>query len=100
MLRFTGENPEGKRIYFVGLSRENINRLTRDEPITVLLRELGGPDATVVLCFGETEKLLFNRLKQGGLIPEGVEFREPISGQQDILVNKIGVAPAEPDPDN
>jgi hypothetical protein len=42
MIKFTGDGPNG-RVYFLGLSRGNIDRLTAGQPIKVNLADMGGP---------------------------------------------------------
>jgi hypothetical protein len=75
MLKFVGEGKRGK-VYFLGLTRENINKLISGQPIPINLADMGGPNVDVCLLFGETERMIFNLLKSEKLIPEGVELRD------------------------
>jgi hypothetical protein len=84
MIKFTGDGPNG-RVYFLGLSRGNIDRLTAGQPIKVNLADMGGPRIEVAILFGETEQSLFDELKAGGMIPDGVEFREAKPGEAQVV---------------
>jgi len=71
MLKFASTNTKtGERVYFLGLSRDNINRLTSGQPIKVDLKDLGAGSSTpIVIAFGETEQMIYLDLKAAGVIP-------------------------------
>ena len=71
MLKFASTNTKtGERVYFLGLSRDNIDRLTSGQPIKVDLKDLGAQSSTpIVIAFGETEQMIYLDLKQAGVIP-------------------------------
>ncbi len=85
MLKFTGESKDGRRVYFLGVSRANVERLTHDQPIVVNLAEMGGPEAQVVIVFGETEQLLLRDLQRIGAIGPEVVFREAKPGVVEVV---------------
>lgn len=47
-----------------GLSKENITRLQKGQPILFNLKEMGLEDRNVIICFGETENDIFHELKK------------------------------------
>lgn len=51
----------------LGLSRENMKRLTMDQPIKVELSELG-MKGRIFIVWGETEQDIIKQLKEAGLI--------------------------------
>jgi hypothetical protein len=57
--------PVDKPVVFLGLTRENTDRMHTDQPIRVRLRELHPdlPDVTVVLHAGETDRDLRRQLQ-------------------------------------
>lgn len=56
MVRFVFNDKEGKTHLGLGITRENVNRLTAGQPIHVKLREMGvSIDGAVMIYFGETE---------------------------------------------
>ncbi len=67
MLKMAGRGPDGP-VFFLGLSRGNIDRLTHDQPIQVNLADMGGPDIKIVIVFEETEQILFDKIKAAGMI--------------------------------
>jgi hypothetical protein len=58
----------GRMLIGLGLSRENINRLTAGQPIIVRGETLGVPHMDITIMFGETEALLAQEIKTAGLI--------------------------------
>lgn len=74
MIIARGHNDEtGDQFIMLGLSRENINRLTKGELISVTQRSHGDgvPDGwQIVLHFGETEEDIAAQLKQAGAVDE------------------------------
>jgi hypothetical protein len=71
MILARGENKGGKEILLMGLSRENINRLTKGEPIA-LRRETHGEGVPegweIFIYFGETELAMKAELQKIGAI--------------------------------
>ena len=55
----------GNRFLF-GITRENVTRLMRGEPIVIRLNEHGlrGPDISIVVCYGETDEGLVLELQE------------------------------------
>ena len=47
-----------------GLSKENLTRLEKGEPIVFNLKDMGLEDRRVMICFGETEQDLYNDMKE------------------------------------
>jgi hypothetical protein len=80
MIKCTAQSQDGKKVYFLGLSRENVDRLTAGQPIVVDLSEMEGPKIDVAIIFGETEEILFDALKTSGLIPTEIKFQQPEIG--------------------
>jgi len=52
----------------LGLSDENVKRLTNDQPIKFNLKELGLFDYEVVIFHGKTEQEMAKMMKDAGLI--------------------------------
>ena len=64
MIIFTFE-AEGKTNIGLGISRENVNRLTDGKPILVKLHELGvTANGAVMIVFGETERELQGQIAE------------------------------------
>jgi hypothetical protein len=78
--RATRGNEEGE-ILLLGLSRENVRRLSNREPI-VLKRATHGNGIPqgweILICFGETEEELFAELKQSGMVTEQTEIHKDV----------------------
>lgn len=59
MIKFVFDDDEGRTYLGLGISRENVNRLTAGKPIRVDLKEMGvSIDGHVMIYFGETEREL------------------------------------------
>jgi hypothetical protein len=84
MIKFTGDGTNG-RVYFLGLSRGNIERLTAGQPIKVDLAEMGGPPITIAILFGETEQTIFDELKASGAVHPEIEYREARPGEHQVV---------------
>lgn len=52
----------------LGLSDENVKRLTNDQPIKFNLKELGLSDMDVFIFHGKTEQVMQKMMKDAGLI--------------------------------
>lgn len=52
------------RAIFIGLSRQNMERLLHDEPIVFDLSEIGLPEQEVVIMGGETEDAISKKLSE------------------------------------
>jgi hypothetical protein len=84
MLKFLSQ-AEGRAIVGLGLSSENVRRLTEGKPIYLKLAEMkvtGPADEVEFLIYhGETEQALRDELKKAGLIgPDTVEQIDPRLG--------------------
>lgn len=93
MLTLRGENADGSVTVILGLTEENITRLTEGEPILVPLDRVRIPGVKVLITYGETERHVVAALERRGLVPPGtasdmptlvnpgdeyhVEFKEP-----------------------
>lgn len=79
---------DGQRLLVLGLSRANIHRLTAGHPIRVTRTTHGQavpPGLTVGVMFGETERALYDQLREAGLISaetwvEGAPAQPPVPG--------------------
>jgi hypothetical protein len=73
MIKAIVNTPQGK-VLVLGLSGENVTRLTAGEPIYLDLADLVPAlgSAPVVICYGRTEESLLDDLRQHGLAPEGL----------------------------
>jgi hypothetical protein len=70
MIKLAGRTGLGEPLLILGLSRENITRLTEGQPIHVDPREmqqLGLPGITVVIHFGETERAILDEFAAHGV---------------------------------
>lgn len=54
MIRASATLNDGRRIYILGITAENVRRLQKGQPIKVALEPLGGK-GEVFITFGETE---------------------------------------------
>ena len=65
MIQFTFDDQNGKKYLGLGVSRENINRLTAGKPISVDLTKLNVVvDGKIMIFFGETERELQHQLAE------------------------------------
>ena len=58
---------DGKSILIVGLSRNNVELLMQDQPVHIRpqeMAEMGLPEMSIVLLFGETEEAIANDIAQ------------------------------------
>lgn len=71
MIKAVATQKDGSTAVFLGLSRENVDRLLANQPIAVKLRELHPdlPDLTVILLGGETEADIAEDLRVLGPMP-------------------------------
>ena len=92
MIKFHADTPAGP-LYGFGLSRGNIDKLTAGEPIAIDLRDMGGPNIHIAIMFGETERAMYNELKDCGLIPDGVEYRP--AGPDEVIITRVKREPGE-----
>lgn len=63
MIKATIEN-----MVILGLSDENIQRLTHDQPIKFNLKELGMGDINILIFHGKTEQEMKQTMMEAGLI--------------------------------
>lgn len=47
-----------------GLSKENLTRLEKGEPILIKLKDMGLEDKRIMICYGETEKSIYDEMKE------------------------------------
>ena len=68
MIKAVASQKDGSTAVFLGLSRENVDRLLANQPIPVKLRELHPdlPDLTIILLGGETEDDIAEDLRSLG----------------------------------
>ena len=63
MIKASGRTGDGKPLVILGLSGENIARLTAIEPIVFNLKELPGlPDIQVLITYRKTEETIIKVL--------------------------------------
>lgn len=56
---------DGGRVLLFGLSKENLKRLQKDQPIHIFLSELGNYSKDeIVIMYGETEQTITDDLKK------------------------------------
>ena len=68
MIKAEGKRLDGKRVFFFGLSHENLRRLKLGQPIKINGDEIGFPLTVFVIFVGETEKTMANDLINSGLL--------------------------------
>jgi hypothetical protein len=67
MIKAAGtDRTTGERLIILGLSRENVNRLQEDKPITFSMKPFG-IEGSVVIFFGETEQAMVEALQRNGI---------------------------------
>jgi hypothetical protein len=71
MIKARATTPLGLDLAILGLSAENVMRLTEGKPIKVNLSELGLPAIEVVIAYGDTEDSI-----RGEFLAAGVQLRE------------------------
>lgn len=69
MIKMGATAADGRSIVALGLSHKNLARLKGGEPIIVKLEELGGT-GTVYIFAGSTERMMFDELRNLGIITE------------------------------
>jgi hypothetical protein len=70
MIKASGKTGLGEPLLLLGLSGENVTRLTAGEPIRVTsaqLRELGLPPMMIVIHYGRTEQAILDEIKVHGI---------------------------------
>jgi hypothetical protein len=81
MIIARSKKPDGGELLLLGLSRENVQRLTDGQPIRLTRKTHGDgiPDKwTIGIMFGETERDMAELLRQEGLItPETKTYVDP-----------------------
>lgn len=71
MIKTRGRTTDGTPVITLGLSRENMVRLTREEPIAFNLEELGLEPTHIILVGGENERAIVQQLEERGMLPAG-----------------------------
>lgn len=100
MIRFKAYSEDGTRaIYGLGLSRENVDRLAKGQPISLNLADQGGPDLDLVICFGDTEEALFRELQAGGLLHPDASYQPAAPGEMNVTRIKVDY-PEDEEPDH
>lgn len=70
MIKAASRTALGEPLLFLGLSGENVTRLTAGEPIRITsaqLAEMGLPPMLVVIHYGRTEAAILAELKEHGV---------------------------------
>ena len=71
MIKAKATGDDGKHVIVLGLSKENITRLTTGQPIRVTGESVGVPEIAAILLFaGGTEQGMEAMLREHGLITE------------------------------
>jgi hypothetical protein len=65
MITANATGPDGRRLILLGITRENVDRLIAQQPIHVAADTHPGfpADLSIVIVFGETERVLVEHLK-------------------------------------
>jgi len=71
VIKARGATPLGVPVVILGLTGENVTRLTAGEPIRFNLSDLGLPPCLVVICYGRTEEAITRDLESHRLLPAG-----------------------------
>lgn len=74
MLKFIAPKPDGNKIIGIGLTRENVDRLIKDNPIMFNLSELGLEGHDVFIMFGEDQQSIVDKLKTADAWPKDVDL--------------------------
>lgn len=72
MIKAAGSNSDGVPMLLLGLSAENMRRLSRGKPIRISSAEtkaMGLPELTVVILGGDTESDIIDDLRAMGWVP-------------------------------
>lgn len=70
MIKATGETKTGEPFLLLGLSGENVTRLTAGEPVNVSaddMAEMGLPRMQVVIHYGRTEQAIVDEFRRYGV---------------------------------
>lgn len=70
MLKAIGKRPDGGNLLLLGLSRENMRKLLRKQPLFFDCADLGLTGLSVTILGGETEADITRDLRQFGKIDE------------------------------
>jgi hypothetical protein len=69
MLKARAYAKDGTPLMLLGLSKENVDRLTAGKPIAFNAASLGLPPCHVLITYGETEQDILNELAVHGVAP-------------------------------
>lgn len=70
MIKASVETSSGRRLFVLGLSDMNLQKLRGGQPIMVRLDQLGGPPGhDVMICWGVTEAAIVEDFRKHGLLP-------------------------------
>lgn len=83
MIKFRANGKNGD-LYGFGLTAKNIELLKQGKPVVVDMREVGVPNMTIALFYGETEEELAEELKKHGMLPESFDPSPPESGKTKV----------------
>lgn len=70
MIKLTGQGAYGRPVLILGLSDENVRRLTGDQPVLIRgheLRSMGLPDIDIAIVHGETEEAILDYFRHLGV---------------------------------
>lgn len=70
MIKFAAHNDDGRRLLGFGLSRLNVENLTRGNPIFVFGEEVGLAGYEIMIFFGETEEKMLADMKAAGFMTD------------------------------
>jgi hypothetical protein len=80
VIKGRASKPDGTPVLILGLTGENVTRITADEPLRVDPAEMdamGLPPVEVVIMYGRTEQAIVDKLRAAGLMPPGTPLVNP-----------------------
>ena len=67
MVKAGANTSDGGRVMVLGITKENVRRLQEGQPIRVRGEEVGVPNVTIVIMYGEDNKAIGKQLEEAGI---------------------------------
>ena len=95
MIKFRAKARKGD-LYGFGLSARNLELLKQGKPIVIDMMEIGVPNMTIALFYGETEEAITEELKKYGMLPESLDTSTPDLGEIRVFRDLSGGTSGDP----
>ena len=95
MIKFHAMGRKGD-LYGFGITAGNVERLKQGDPIVIDMSELGVPQMTITIFYGETEEAIARELQQYGVVPESFDPVQPGPGETRVFRDRGGAKSGDP----